>query len=51
VNLLDTLIDIQIECKECLEEFPEDGKFKRWSEALEKIIEALKFKEAIHGKL
>ena len=51
MTLLETLIDIQIECDECSEEFPEEGKFKRWRDALEQVIEALKFKEAIHGKL
>ena len=39
---LDTANDILLEIKTCREEWPEEGKFKRWDEFMEEVVNALK---------
>jgi len=44
-DILNALIEIQMECKECVEEFegfPDIAKFHRWDICLEKAIKILK---------
>jgi hypothetical protein len=45
-DILDALIEIQLECRDCVEEyehFPERAKYERWDRMLEKAIIIIKW--------